>query len=101
MFTLMASTPVGGDCTCGYHVFLDKKYTVGEFIETVLRERPGEWGYIGIKKKKSTFGDPHCEYSHGRLTTDSLPEDVLNKVVKNVTSSGGWSRMDYLISVEE
>ena len=36
MFRLIPTTSVGGDCTCGYKVVLDKPYTVGEFIQTVL-----------------------------------------------------------------
>lgn len=39
MFSLTRTTPVGGDCTAGYHVNLDKEYTLQEFIDAVLTTR--------------------------------------------------------------
>lgn len=40
MFKMLQSTPVGGDCTCGYNVELDKEYTVAEFIDLSRIPRP-------------------------------------------------------------
>ena len=101
MFKFKQRTPVAGDCTCGYDITLDKDYTVGEFIETVLKEKDKEWGYIGIAAKGEWFGKPNCEYRRGKLISEQMKEDYLNKKVKEVTASGGWSRMDYLIVCEE
>lgn len=77
------------DCTDAYDVVLDKNYTVGEFIITVLEERPSEWGYIyflGVK----------CEYKWGKIITP-MPEDLLGQTVELAKSEGGWSRMDYYL----
>lgn len=58
MFKFIQSTPVSRDCTCGYDIQLDKKYTVKEFIKTVLQEKSNEWGHIGIYNIDSWFGNP-------------------------------------------
>lgn len=99
MFKLYQSTPLAGDCTCGYRIELDKEYTVGEFIDIVLSEKDREFGYIGIYNSSSIFGSPSCQYSRGELTTDNLTEDILNTTIKSVSASGGWGRMDYLIHI--
>lgn len=70
-----------------------------EFIKKVLTRK--EWGYIGIlrKDKKTIFGDPNCEYKNNNLLS-FLPDEYLNKIISEVSASGGWSRMDYLIKLE-
>ena len=103
MFRMYASTPTRGDCTCGYSITLDKEYTVSEFIETVLTEKSGEWGYFGISVDEGdfsarVFGSPCCEYKWGKLLY-SLPTEYLDKKIIDVTGDGGWSRMDYLMKV--
>ena len=104
MFKFESITPERGDCTRGYDVVLDKEYTVKEFIETVFKELSGEWGYFGIRVSKGgfserVFGNPCCEYKWGKLLS-TLPEEYLDKKIVSVTGDGGWSRMDYLFSVE-
>ena len=103
VFRLIQSTPVSGDCTCGYNVKLDREYTVKDFIDTVLSERNGEWGYIGIYNQYAFdgrhFGNPNMEYRYGKIVTGNFTEDVLSKEVKDVSASGGWSRMDYVLKV--
>lgn len=105
MFRMKATMPQRGDCTCRYKIILDKEYTVKEFIETVLKEKSGEWGYFGIYNDKGdfsakVFGEPCCEYRYGKLSTSPLPDEYLDKKIIKVTGDGGWSRMDYLFWVE-
>ena len=103
VFKLIQSTPVSGDCTCGYNVKLDREYTVKDFIDTVLSERTREWGCIGMYDQSDFvgryFGNPNMEYSHGKIVTSNFTEDILRKEVKDVSASGGWSRMDYILKV--
>ena len=103
VFKFIRSTPVGGDCTCGYEIKLERSYTVKDFIDTVLAERADEWGYIGIYDPYNFagrhFGNPNMEYSHGKIVTSNFTEDILRKEVKDVSASGGWSRMDYVLKV--
>lgn len=87
-----------GDETSTYDVFLKRPCTVREFVEEVLRN-DREWGYIGIKKKGSLFAE--CEYKYGKLITEPLPEEYLNKMVIKCRAGGGWSRMDFIVYVEE
>lgn len=101
MFTLVYVGPERSDCTAPYFVELDKEYTVDEFVNTVLRRGYKEWGYIGINDNgKTVFGTPRCEYRHNKLLY-TLPNDVLDKKVKSVEADGGYSLMDYLISLED
>lgn len=91
--------PTGSDCTAPYSVSEIKTTTVGNLIKEILTENPKEWGYIGIKDDKNIFGNPRCEYSYGKLL-NNLPDDILSMEFENVSSNGGWSRMDYLITVK-
>lgn len=99
MFSMVACTPMSRDCTCGYKVFLEKEYTVEEFINAVLKAKSDEWGYIGIYKKGSIFGEPNCEYRNGKLSTKPMPNKFLKKKIVDVIAGGGYSRMDYLLYV--
>ena len=102
MFELTRSGPEGGDCCAPYDVeILWPKPTVGEFIDAVVRAKVGnggtEWGYIGIHKHGSIFGEPLCEYQHGKIVSDNIPDNIKEKRIHIVTANGGWSRMDYRI----
>lgn len=85
----------GSDETCPYYITLKEPMTVREFIDLWLSNCPGEWGYFGIWKKGSIFGSPKCEYSHGVIKDDPIPDKFLNKKIKKVYGSGGWSRSDF------
>ena len=39
MFSLTITAMVGGDCTAGYRVNLDKEHTLQEFIDAVLTNK--------------------------------------------------------------
>jgi hypothetical protein len=99
MIKLTQTSETFGDCTALYSVQLDKPYTVKEFIDEVLTKE--EWGYIGIEDKygDSIFGNPNCEYKRNELITE-MPVEVLDKVIVKVRASGGWTRMDYNITIE-
>lgn len=99
-----------GDATSKYSVWLDREYTIGEFIAAILKNLPKEWGYIGIDgvevinghHYRTTFGVPKCEYRCGKLVSSEFTEeDLKRKIRKVVRASGGWTRMDYLLEVED
>lgn len=90
-FKLKRVTPIGGDETTGYDVILDKDYTVKELLDEVVSNK-GEWGYFSVK------GGSRCEYRWGKLLSN-LKDVDLDKKISKVSSSGGWSRMDYYISI--
>lgn len=92
------------DCTTPYRVILDKEYTVKEFITTVMINYANEWGYIGIKSDRDVwFGDPHIEYSHGKILRVASITGIdfpLEAKVLSVKAEGGWSRMDYILIIQ-
>lgn len=98
MFKLKQIGKTHGDETADFKVVLDKPYTVSSFIDTVLKDT-SEWGYIGIKNQNSFFGDPSCEYGYGKLLS-AIPKEYLNREIKDVTSNGGWTRMDYILTLK-
>lgn len=93
LFDLRQAGATSSDCTAPYDVIFHKQCTVREFVDYVLTS--DEWGYIGVYKRGSIFGDPCCEYSYGKLKTNPLPEGVLSKIIVCAEASGGWTRMDY------
>lgn len=105
MFILTRVGQERRDCTATYDVILDREYTVGEFIFTVLSSID-EWGCIMIGDDPSetpieTYlsGKKRYEYRHGKILSD-VPEDLLNKKVDCAKADGGWTRMDYFIFLQ-
>lgn len=92
--------PTRGDCTAPYSVTFEKPMTVRSLVsEVVSNER--DWGYIGIKNEKEPFfGDPCCEYRWGRLLTE-LPPEIMDRNIEAISANGGWTRMDYILTLEE
>lgn len=88
------------DDTWDYIIKTDNR-TVGDFIREVLKDAR-EWGYFGIydSKTSSAFGNPKCEYNFGEIIGEPLPQEYLNKEIKRVSGSGGWSRSDFIFVVE-
>ena len=89
----------GSDCTAPYEVIIHGKCTVREFVECVLTHHK-EWGYIGISDG-SIFGNPRIEYARGTITTENTLKDIKDYIVVKALASGGWSRMDYLLTIEQ
>lgn len=95
MFSLTQNTPTGGDCCAGYKVEFSKEYTVREFIEEVLKKNPGEWGYFELKNLNVS-----TEYNCGRLLKQKFADAILDSKIVRAYASGGWSRMDYSLTVD-
>lgn len=83
------------DETSIYRVDISKPMTVGQFIDEYMAGCPNNWGYFGVRDGESIFGNPKCEYSHGEIKGKTLPKDILNRNIKKVHGSGGWSRSDF------
>lgn len=103
MFRFKNKRNESSDATAMYDVLLDKKYTVREFIVEVLEIHTKDWGYIGIKAENNIFfGNPRIEYRYGKLIQGTdLSDFPLNSTIKSIFAAGGWSRMDYVIELEE
>ena len=103
MFTLIQCTPTRGDCTAGYEVDLDKEYTLQEFIDAILTNKKDEWGEIKIAKRNCPwYRYPSIGYHYGNITSKpNIPEKVFGYKVKTVTADGGWTTMDYIVTLEK
>ena len=100
-------TPTGGDCCAGYLVETDRRsreHTVKELIELILKEHPDDWGYIELYPVYHAGDDPKpnskkyiCSYKKGEMESqeDKNIEMYGDLRPYKITSSGGWSRMDY------
>ena len=89
-----------GDCTDVYVIIFDhdEKYTVGEFIGAILKDRgKSEWGCFIVESTNNAIS-----YKDGLLANTDNPifdEEILATPVKTVQANGGWSRMDYRIFI--
>jgi hypothetical protein len=104
-----AISKIRGDETQRYDITDYKATTVGEFVDEVLSGNgKNEWGYFEfIRVKPQKVGNwnvppewDRYEYKRGSLL-DKIPDTLLNKRIERVTGDGGWSRMDYDITVVE
>ena len=85
-----------GDCTEVYDSELLKPFSVKEFVEAVLEDEK-EWGYINIES--NIHPSASLEYSHGEIVNNNIGEAELEKTVTSLKANGGWSRMDFLITI--
>lgn len=100
-FRLQQSGKERSDCTAPYDAVILEDGTVKDFIDEVLTNYSGEWGYIGIQQSGGTvFGDPKMEYSHGKPINREALSEYENKRIIAIRADGGWSNMNYLIQTE-
>lgn len=95
MIKFVQSSPTSGDCTAAYDVILDKAYTVREFVDYVFTNQKNEWGnftFCGIFAGRS--------YHYGKWDEAPLPDEVMEQTIKKIEASGGWSCMDYYITLD-
>ena len=97
-FTLKRTGPIGGDETAPYDVVFLEKMTVREFVEYVLTLH--EWGRIALCIPGFGSGDmqPYCQYRQDKLESE-LPEEYLDRTIASATAHGGWSLMNYTLTL--
>ena len=77
--------------------------SVREFIESVLKEKPGEWGTFEIvKDMKYTLQSmtDDCEYKKGEITRNFKRKETEEKEIEEIKANGGWSLMTYYIKTK-
>lgn len=104
---ITTSGPYGDQCS-SFDVVSSIK-NIKEFIYSILKNRPTEWGYFTIN---APTNEVHIEDKYGNLTKlkpirieykqgkllNELPETLINSEIKYpVKANGGWSSMDYSI----
>lgn len=86
-------TSMGQDGTSGYEVTVNRACTLYELIRTVLTRN--EWGCIS-----TTSFEGSCEYKGKEVTMSSFSYSTLEREVGEIRASGGWSRMDYRVTLK-
>ena len=97
-FTLRRTGPISSDETAPYDVVFLEKMTVGEFVDYVLTLN--EWGRISLYIPGFGSGDmqPYCQYNHDKLKNE-LPEEYMDRTIASATAHGGWSLMNYTLTL--
>lgn len=81
-----------GDCTTPYVVKTNRDCNVNELLKKILSR--GEWGNIGIKGRGISV-----EYKGDEIKKGFFDDDILNCKVKDIIASGGYSNMNYFITI--
>ena len=92
-----------GDSCCIYDVRIEGKCTVREFVESVLKEKPGEWGTFEIVKDMKYISQSRvddCEYKKGEITRNFRKAETAEKEIEEIKANGGWSLMTYFIKTK-
>lgn len=84
-----------GDETSLYEVMFPDGLTIKDFVEIAVLENPEEWGNF----RCSWFGPIIAEYEHGKIEYTKEFEEIKDKIVHRASSTGGWSRMDYHLTI--
>lgn len=88
------------DHTQSFDILLNKNYTIEEFIQTVLQNRPTEWGRFEIVQYQGLTVRATCSYKCGKLSSQPIPSKYLCKPVMKATARGGWGIMDYKLHLD-
>ena len=103
MLKFEQTSRIRGDETSSYSVTVQREnVTLREFINYILTERKGEWGYIGIQRAGEPWHSPsyQIEYRWGEIVADNIPDDIKDRIIPSkIFGDGGWSRMDYVIKL--
>ena len=89
-----------GDACSSYIVMLDREYTVQEFVEDVIKEKPEEWGDFKIAtdlKYSHTTSIDMCVYKYGQIISSFRKPSTAKMKIKEVVAHGGYTNMDYCI----
>lgn len=89
-----------GDSTSAFDVNITGDFTVDEFINHVLTTKPMEWGDFIIGNLWN--GVKICEYRKGEIIkyAKDYEKKYKNKVVWTAKASGGWSMMNYGLTLD-
>lgn len=91
-----------GDCTSNYKVIIhNKPLTFKNFVDEVL-QRNNEWGEIRLGKSwiDCIGATKSIEYSKGQILKDDLLAEYSDCEVLEIKANGGWSKMDYYVSLK-
>lgn len=90
-----------GDATCHYKATIYEPFTLQELIDEVLNNK-NEWGYFTLVEDTTTWlqTKSRMEYRYGEIINDNIPIEDKTKTVEVMEAHGGWTRMDYIVSLK-
>ena len=113
MFRLIDVTPMAGDCSIGLEVEFYKPCTISEFINYISdnisksEHEFGTFGTIIIKQKiKRLFKEisldykGRCEYEFGKIISNNIPDEIMNKQIISATALQAWSQITWNLIVD-
>lgn len=94
-----------GDCTSDYEAYFDKPFKVKDFLSIVEAQKE-EWGSINfINPSLWSF---EVGYKHGIINYKDFDrfsgrknQSLFNMKIKKITANGGWSLMQYRVTLED
>ena len=87
--------PYGDACSRYSFTTTKEHFTIQDLIGAARRNTP-EWGYVRVNCGCDRF---ELEYSHGQIISNNIPESLYDKEFTEGTAYGGWSRMDYEVTI--
>lgn len=73
---------------------MDREYTVFEFIDELLKNRPNDQGVISVDNKIS------YEYKNGVLDWGLVPQELFNRIVIKVKGMSSYCHADYQLTLK-
>ena len=84
------------DYTHDFILDLELDCTVRQLVEEILKLEDYGCNRTGIRDQN------YYEYNHDKFIGESIPEEIMDKVIYDCRASGCWHRMSYVIrTVEE
>jgi len=87
----------GGDATAPYRVELSRKASLRELVVAILKQK--KWGRIEIKDPY-IIGNSELKYKGDRIVEGQILERYYSRFVDEVIASGGYSNMDYKVTLK-
>lgn len=91
-----------GDCTSDFVVEFDHPYTIGKFIKEIYeKDTNGAWGHVRVLNGREWWdGIDICLYRYGKWEKPCPPE-YLDRVIESATCNGGWSLLNFYVTLKE
>lgn len=93
MFELIRVFPPYASSHVGGYVDFGRQYTVGEFIEEILKKYPAVSGYFSIDGTSL-----EVQYAKGKLLSKEFPERILRARIAAAYFYTGCNEADYVIT---
>nr|DAI97883.1 MAG TPA: hypothetical protein [Caudoviricetes sp.] len=91
-----------GDCMSSYRVEMSQPCTIAQLIEFINGQ--DEWGTVYINPQNWLGHGALAKFEYNNHTQHkplAMPPFFHNKRIKSIKAHGGWSAMDYNVTLED